>query len=557
MAALFPRTSIPRCCRRFAICTFNSRPPMPVSMREAAERRWRNLPLRYKGLAVIAIPVVCVLLEVAWLAHLHQAEEASASWTLHTQRVQLEADRLLAALVDVETGDRGYAITGDPIFLEPYRRAVPIVAATIKNLRQLTADNPGQQQRLQEMDQLAQRKLQIAAVVIAGTRARFSQQPIPPQLPAVVEGKQVMDAERQQLTEFMTTENDLLAVRSTVLQQQWRRSTWVLWGSTLISIIGGVLAVLLFSHSIAGRLVEIAARGARFAAGLPAEAPPAGRDEISHLEHQLHNAYELVAARTGELQLTEISLRQRNAELAVSNGELEAFSYSVSHDLRAPLRHIDGYSKILMEDFGPRLEPEAQRLLGVIREATGQMSQLIDALLRFARLGRGGMRRSVTDLSALAKQEVAKLEPENKNRQIEWRVGALGSADCDAELMRQVFANLLTNAIKYSRGQPRSVIEIGRQTDGVFFVRDNGVGFDMKYADKLFGLFQRLHRQQEFEGIGLGLAAAARIVRRHGGRIWAKAAPGSGATFFFSLDDDEAAPATLPENHFVAKGEVS
>src|SRR5207248_267644 len=235
--------------------------------------------------------------------------------------------------------------------------------------------------------------------------------------------------------------------RSTALQQQWRRSTWVLWGRTLISIIGGVLAVLLFSHSITGRLVEIAARGARFAAGLPAEAPPAaGRDEISHLEHQLHNAYELVAARTGELQLAEISLRQRNAELSVSNGELEAFSYSVSHDLRAPLRHIDGYSKILMEDFGPRLEPEAQRLLGVICEATGQMSQLIDALLRFARLGRGGMRRSLTDLGALVKQEVAKLEPENKARQVEWRGWILGAGECDAGLMRQVIAYLLSNS---------------------------------------------------------------------------------------------------------------
>src|SRR5207248_6427261 len=138
--------------------------------------------------------------------------------------------------------------------------------------------------------------------------------------------------------------------------------------------IGGILAVQLFSHSITQRLVEIAARGARFAAGLPAEAPAAGHDEISHLEHQLYNAYQLVAARTGELQLTEISLRQRNAELAVSNGELEAFSYSVSHDLRAPLRHIDGYSKILLEDFGPRLDSEELRLMGLHRESTGLMS---------------------------------------------------------------------------------------------------------------------------------------------------------------------------------------
>src|SRR5438105_12167618 len=226
MAALFPRTSIPRCCRRFAICTCNLRPPMPVSMRESAERRWRNLPLRYKGLAVIAIPVVCVLLEVAWLAHLHQAEERAASVTLHTQRVQLEADRLLAALVDAETGDRGYALTGDPIFLEPYRQALPTVPKTISNLRQLTADNPRQQQRLQEIDRLAQRKLQIAAGIIAGPRVAPSEQ-ARLRLPPVVEGKQVMDAERQHLAEFIGTENDLLAVRSSAMQQQWRRSTWV------------------------------------------------------------------------------------------------------------------------------------------------------------------------------------------------------------------------------------------------------------------------------------------------------------------------------------------
>jgi light-regulated signal transduction histidine kinase (bacteriophytochrome) len=224
--------------------------------------------------------------------------------------------------------------------------------------------------------------------------------------------------------------------------------------------------------------------------------------------------------------------------LESANAELEAFSYSVSHDLRAPLRHIDGFSRILSEDYSAQLPQEGQRILERIRAGTAQMGNLIDELLQLGRLGRTELNLQVTGLEALALEARAALEPEAAGREIEWRIAKLPFAACDAGLMRQVFTNLFSNAVKYTRPRPKAVIEVGetRMPEGTaIFVRDNGVGFSMKYADKLFGVFQRLHRSQDFEGTGVGLAAVARIIRRHGGRIWAEAELDRGATFYFTL----------------------
>jgi PAS domain S-box-containing protein len=227
-----------------------------------------------------------------------------------------------------------------------------------------------------------------------------------------------------------------------------------------------------------------------------------------------------------------------NAELAASVKELEAFTYSVSHDLRAPLRHISGFSKILSEEFGPNLPEDAQHHLRRIQEGTLRMGQLVDDLLNLARLGRRDLSLRVSGLSSIVDEVIAELAPEHVNRQIEWNIGVLPVVECDAGLIKQVFQNLLSNALKFTRPRPLAVIEIGQtDEDGtpVVFVRDNGVGFDMKYSDKLFGVFQRLHRAEDFEGTGVGLATVYRIVQKHGGRIWAEAELDQGATFYFSL----------------------
>jgi PAS domain S-box-containing protein len=233
----------------------------------------------------------------------------------------------------------------------------------------------------------------------------------------------------------------------------------------------------------------------------------------------------------------EQRVAERTAELVRSNKELESFSYSVSHDLRAPLRHIDGFARILNEEFAAELPEEGRHFLDRILNATTHMGHLIDDLLNLARIGRKEINRQDVRMNELVKQSLADLNIDGE-RTIEWRVEALPSLNCDPGLLKLVFTNLLANAAKFTQKLPAAVVEVGSQlTDGepTLFVRDNGVGFDPQYADKLFGVFQRLHRQEEFPGTGIGLATVQRIVHRHGGRIWAESAPDRGATFYFTL----------------------
>ena len=244
----------------------------------------------------------------------------------------------------------------------------------------------------------------------------------------------------------------------------------------------------------------------------------------------------------GEIQRLNRELQERVSELAASNQELEAFSYSVSHDLRAPLRQIDGFAKILLEEASDALNPDQRECLRHIRLGTRQMAQMVDALLNLSRLGRQSLNLEQIDLGTLVEEVISFLQKEIHDRDVSWCVGPLSHADCDRALLRQALGNLLSNAVKFTRTREHAVIEVGETTlDGqrVFFTRDNGVGFNMKYADKLFGVFQRLHLQEDFEGTGIGLAIVHRIILRHGWQIWAKSEPGAGATFFFTLAPKE------------------
>lgn len=233
---------------------------------------------------------------------------------------------------------------------------------------------------------------------------------------------------------------------------------------------------------------------------------------------------------------------KRTAQLQAANQELEAFTYSVSHDLRAPLRHISGFSQLLTEEYGSTLAPEAQHHLQRIQEGTRRMGMLVDDLLNLARVGRRDLTLRVSGLKAVVDEVIEELAPECDGRQIEWKIGDLPFVECDPGLMKQVFQNLLANALKFTRPRAQAVIEVGQMDERgspAVFVRDNGVGFNMKYADKLFGVFQRLHRPEDFEGTGVGLATVQRIVQKHGGRIWAEAEVDKGATFYFSLGSSE------------------
>jgi PAS domain S-box-containing protein len=237
---------------------------------------------------------------------------------------------------------------------------------------------------------------------------------------------------------------------------------------------------------------------------------------------------------------------RQKAELEAANQELEAFSYSVSHDLRAPLRHVDGYANLLLRDVGDQLTGKPQRYLHSIVDAAHQMGELIEALLAFSRMSREPLHLQPIDLAAMVDEVRNNLETVTGERNISWRIGTLPPVQGDPKLIRQVLANLFDNAVKYTRGRDPAVIEFeatGRDENGIVFrVRDNGAGFDMRHADQLFGVFQRLHRADEFEGHGIGLANVRRIVSRHGGRTWAEAKPNAGATFYFCLPPAGASP---------------
>ncbi len=237
---------------------------------------------------------------------------------------------------------------------------------------------------------------------------------------------------------------------------------------------------------------------------------------------------------------------ERTAQLEAANQELEAFTYSVSHDLRAPLRHIGGFSKMLLEEFGPQIPDGAQHYLQRIQEGTRRMGLLVDDLLNLARLGRHELRLQAVALNTVIEEVIRDLKQDCEGRQVEWKIGNLPFVECDPGLMQQVFQNLLSNALKFTRPRTVALIEVGQTTESgqnIVFVRDNGVGFSMKYVDKLFGVFQRLHRPEDFEGTGVGLATVQRIVHKHGGTVWAEAEIDKGAIFYFTLGASE--PATL------------
>jgi len=322
---------------------------------------------------------------------------------------------------------------------------------------------------------------------------------------------------------------------------------------------------------VAGRPLRQSGEGSAFAAGLPQSHPPVksflacpiialgqtcgwmyvadrlGLDDFTvdderialTLASQLALAWENIVLRED----LEQRVARRTRELEAANQELESFSYSVSHDLRGPLRAIDGFSSIVLRDHAAALPAEGQRYLGLVRESAQQMARLIDDLLAFAKTGRQPLATQTIALKSLVDQCLEEFHEEIEKREIDVAVGELPDCRADPALLRQVFLNLLGNALKYTRKQPRAAIEVGcRSKNGekVMYVKDNGIGFDMKRAEKLFGVFQRLHRQDEFEGTGVGLAIVQRVVHRHGGHVWAEAEPDKGATFYFTLGKDTA-----------------
>jgi light-regulated signal transduction histidine kinase (bacteriophytochrome) len=264
-------------------------------------------------------------------------------------------------------------------------------------------------------------------------------------------------------------------------------------------------------------------------------------DDISFAVDAMNNDKKRIEAeealRTLNREL-ERRISERTADLEFANKELESFSYSVSHDLRAPLRHMSGFAELLQKRFEGQLDETARHYTLVISEASKKMGKLIDDLLNFSRIGRSEMQVKPVNLSALTKAAISEVMTGEKVRRIEWKIDDLPIVLGDPSMLSLVLVNLISNAVKFTRTRITAEIEIAckaGKTEYVCHIRDNGVGFNMKYADKLFGVFQRLHAREEFEGTGIGLANVQRIISRHGGRIWAEGKEKQGATFYFTL----------------------
>jgi signal transduction histidine kinase len=309
-------------------------------------------------------------------------------------------------------------------------------------------------------------------------------------------------------------------------------------------LASGIHSYMVMPMIAGGELIGAVSFGGE-AGPFPDEQKSIAREVATQLAIAVNQArlYKRVKRQAEEF---ELRVRERTAELEAANKELDAFSYSVSHDLRSPLRAIDGYARMLEEDYGKVLDAEGVRLLGVVRANSQRMGQLIDELLAFSRLGREPLRSRPVQLNELVKQIVDETRSDHNGRTIDFVVGNLGTAEADPTLLKQALANLLSNAIKFTRDKHSAIIEIGSRSDtdmdkvNTYYVKDNGAGFDMKYYDKLFGVFQRLHSTAEYPGTGVGLAIVQRVINRHGGRIWADSKPGEGATFYFTLQHEAA-----------------
>jgi len=435
-------------------------------------------------------------------------------WVQHTWQVINQVEIIMGSAKDAESGNRGFLITGDEAYLAPYFVALQELPHEIARLKSLTSDNPTQQQRIVELRAVTDQRLALLQQGINLHRSGRSDS-----IHALIlsgTGKTQMDHLRALADDIDHEEQGLLSVRIGQAKSSGIRARLTL---AVASLIDFLLIVLMFRYFVHERSLRVASEEAT------------QRLAIAQAET------EVKAAEVQALNETlEERVRQRTAELETTNRELEAFSYSVSHDLRAPLRTIDGFSLALEEDYAVAVDATGRDYIRRVRSGVQRMGELIDALLQLSRITRAAIVRERFDLSVLASTIATDLQEQNRNREITFHIEAGLMADADPKLLQVALENLLGNSVKFSANVPQAIIDFGWDIEkNAWFVRDNGAGFDMHYAEKLFNAFNRLHGDKDFKGSGIGLATVARVIRRHHGTIWADSVVDHGATFWFTL----------------------
>jgi len=558
------------------------------------------------GLIFLIVAVFLVISAYSYLAI--SRLNNNSYWVEHSYVVVAQADTLISDLLNTETGQRGYIITGDDSYLAPYTLALQNVYSDFQSLQNLTSDNPAQEEKLLVIKPLIDARL---AEVDNGINLRkYKGVDAATAFIMTGGGKKTMDAIRAEEVDFKTEELKLLAQRETDSDQSSSLVNLViLWGA----IIGFLFYLLvnyiisrfvikdlvskpflakekqalfyarsliessldpLITISPSGKVTDLNEAAVRVT-GISRE-KLIGSDFVNYFTNpdEARDGYERVfrqgsvndyplTIRSQEGRLTDVLLnasiykneegvvlgvfaamrdytriKQATEAVELMNREMEAFSSSVSHDLRAPLRVIDGYAQMLSEDYNTKLDDNGKRLIANIRTSSEQMRVLIEDLLTFSRLGSQAIKKEQVSMSTMAKDVFMELKKVAPTRDIECNIADLPDAKADKDTMRLVWVNLISNAIKYTRPKAKAVIEIGSKVEGdviTYYVKDNGVGFDMKYVIKLFLVFERLHSSEEFEGTGIGLANVKRIIERHGGKVWAEGQVGVGSTFYFTL----------------------
>jgi PAS domain S-box-containing protein len=370
---------------------------------------------------------------------------------------------------------------------------------------------------------------------------------------------QIEVAERTQQASLLNLTHDTIFVRDMAgAVTYWNRGAQELYGWTAEEAIGKIShellktvypapieeirAELLASERWEGELEKSRADGTRV---IVASRWSLQRDDNGRPAAILETNNDITDHKRREREISTLNqeLGKRTTELEATNKELEAFAYSISHDLRAPLRHMSGFAELLQKSAASSLNEKGRRYMSMILESAKRMGNLIDDLLAFSRISRAEAHKALVSLEQLVQEVLGEARQETGGRNVVWTVGALPAWHCDRSMLRVALVNLISNAVKFTRTRPQAEIEIGctdqRENQVVVYVRDNGVGFDMKYANKLFGVFQRLHSTEAFEGTGIGLATVQRIIHRHGGKVWADSQVDRGATFYFSLSKSQ------------------
>ncbi len=496
------------------------------------------------GLAVV---VLCAMCFVSYRNA--QKVEETRVWGRHSNAVLHRGEALVQGLARLEAISFEYAGSHDAQALASFDAERKSALVAQRDLRMLTADNLSQQQRLDVLEPKLSRYLDLLRAAIespSGDSAVATPKPASrnqaPALRPLSPERTDLSRDIAGLVRQLNAEEDRLSlVRREAIDQGLRLTSYYLdFGYASAILLSAICFVILraemrhrasVQHELektqAGLELRVLERTeALRAANLALQAQVEERKRAERQVQQLNS-------------LLEMRVEQRTLELTQAVKELDSFCYTVSHDLRAPLRHVDGFSRILESEFGPELSQDARHYLHRIVQAVNQMGRLIDDLLDLSRIGRKKLSRRRISVRDLVERSVANYRDSDDARGVEWRIDPLPDVSCDPGLLEIVYANLITNAVKFTRGIPNRLVQFGAITGSAgavtFFVRDNGVGFDPKFADKLFGAFQRLHRQEDFEGTGIGLATVQRIVHRHGGSIRAESQPGCGATFYFTL----------------------